>query len=156
MKYDIQEISIFSNGACSIDYRKLDDNGQLVSRVKNDSNLTAEMKGEIYRLVNNLQNLLLERDNGKNRYSDVILTDDNFDEEIEKLSEKIGIPFANYDGFVKKLDKGFVCQEHDLGFAEWIFVENKCTPGSESSYQKCQLAYEFGNGFIIMHNEEPV
>ena len=54
------------------------------------------------------------------RYSNEILSNDNFDYEVEKLAENIGIPHTNYDCFLEKLDDGFVVQNHDLGFEEWI------------------------------------
>jgi len=87
------------------------------------------------------------------KYSDVFLTDDNFDDELEKLSEVVGVHFHNCDGFVENLDAKFKCQTHPLGFEEWIIagsypcVECDC----QQAYQKGKLAYEFGNGFIVLN-----
>ena len=96
------------------------------------------------------------KETSKNRYSDVIITDDNMDEEFEKLAKKIGVPFSRYEGFVEKLDERFVCQESNLGFEEWILTESHFTPGNESSSLKYLLAYEFGNGFVVVRSEEPI
>lgn len=89
------------------------------------------------------------------QYSDTILTDDNFDEEIEKLSEIIGIHFNNYDSFVTKIDDSFSCQTHEKGFEEWIKCGVYPNKGSDytQAYQKGYLAYEFGNGFVIFKFE---
>ena len=87
------------------------------------------------------------------QYSDTILTDDNFDYEIEKLAETIGIPHTNYDCFVEKLDDDFQVQTHDLGFEEWLRCKTLPNPSSDcmQAFQCGQLAYEFGNGFVIMN-----
>lgn len=89
------------------------------------------------------------------KYSNTILTDDNFDEEIEKLSEIIGIHFNNCDGFTEKLTDSFSCQTHEKGFEEWIMSGVYPSAGSAcgDAYQKGYLAYEFGNGFAIFKLE---
>jgi hypothetical protein len=89
------------------------------------------------------------------KYSEVILTDDNFDTELEKLSEIVGIHFNNYDNFVEKLNNNFKRQTHPLGFEEWITYSIYPSIGSDCSqaYQKGKLAYQFGNGFIILDFE---
>jgi hypothetical protein len=90
------------------------------------------------------------------RYSDVILNDDNFDTELEKLSEIVGIHFNNYDNFVEKLDKKFKCQTHPLGFEEWI--DMRVLPNHSidcvSPIIESGMAYEFGNGFIIFRERD--
>lgn len=89
------------------------------------------------------------------QYSEVILTDENFDIELEKLSEIIGIHFNNYDNFIERLDDKFRCQKHPLGFEEWITSGTYPSIGSDCSqaYQKGKLAYQFGNGFIVLDFE---
>ena len=89
------------------------------------------------------------------RYSNVFLTDTNFDDELEKLSEIVGIHFNNYDSFVESLDNKFMCQTHTLGFEEWIISGVYPSVGSDykQAYQKGKLAYEFANGFIIFDFE---
>lgn len=89
------------------------------------------------------------------KYSDVVLTDDNFDDELEKLSEIVGIHFNNYDNFVESLDNKFMCQIHTLGFEEWIICGAYPSIGSDckQAYQREKLAYEFANGFIIFDFE---
>lgn len=86
------------------------------------------------------------------RYSDTVLTDDNFDEEIEKLAELIGIPHTNYEGFVEKLGDSFTLQTgENTNSEEWI--KSSTYPGNDgmTAYQKGYLAYEFGNGFVVFN-----
>lgn len=88
------------------------------------------------------------------KYSDTILTDDNFDEEIEKLASVIGIPFVNYEGFVDTLTPSvYTCQTHEKGFEEWIMCVTFPSASMGEAYQKGFLAYEFGNGFVIFNFE---
>jgi hypothetical protein len=89
------------------------------------------------------------------KYSDVTLTDENFDKELEQLSKVIGVHFNNYENFVNILPDGFIKQINSLGFEEWINC--KTVPNKRSdfrqAYQVGQLAYEFENGFIILNFE---
>lgn len=87
------------------------------------------------------------------KYSNTILTDDNFDEEIEKLASVIGIPFVNYEGFVDTLTPSYKCQIHEKGFEEWAMCVTCPSVGTAEAYQKGYLAYEFGNGFVIFNFE---
>ena len=90
------------------------------------------------------------------KYSNVPLTDDNFDTELDKLSEIAGIHLNSYDDFVDKLDDKFHCQTHPLGFEEWITCGIYPDVSSDCSQvcQKGKLAYQFGNGFIIFDFKE--
>jgi len=87
------------------------------------------------------------------KYSEEIVTDDNFDDIMEKLAETIGTPHTNYNEFLDSLPCGFVEQEHDLGFSE--FVNSKTVHSIASDCrQACQIgivAYEVGNGFITFN-----
>lgn len=89
------------------------------------------------------------------KYSNIILTDDNFDEELEKLCDFRKINTDYYNSFVKKLSDEFLVQYNNKK-EEWInnigIYPNK---GSDfkQAYQRGQLAYEFGNGFIILDYE---
>ena len=58
MKYNLQAINIYSDGAISIDYRKLDDNGKYLGSVSEDSNLSEEVKKEIYASIRRIHALL--------------------------------------------------------------------------------------------------
>lgn len=86
------------------------------------------------------------------KYSELIITDDNFDFELEKLSETVGIHFNNYDSFVKRLDDKFKCQVHPLGFDEWLIYEicPDIESGCRQAHKSGKLAYEFGNGFMVL------
>jgi hypothetical protein len=88
------------------------------------------------------------------RYSNVIITDDNFDEELEKLCDVIDMPYGRYETFTEKLDDGFTKQKNEHGFDEWIksSIVNRSAGISEAT-QTGQLAYEFGNGFVVLNFE---
>ena len=93
------------------------------------------------------------------KYSKAILTDDNFDYEREKLEDKVGFDsdefnkFA-YSNFVEKLDDKFTLQFND-DLEAWIACGSYPDKGSDftSVIQKGQLAYEFGNGFMVFDYE---
>ena len=95
------------------------------------------------------------------QYSSVIITDDNFDLEHEKLCEIIGIPHFNDFEVYDELPKGFIEQGstgrngEELGFSE--FVKGKTMPNKGSDFQQAfevgEAAYQFGNMFISKHYE---
>lgn len=87
-------------------------------------------------------------------YFQVVLTDDNFDEELEKLCKYVGLPYSSYNSFAEKLDDDFSLQVNN-GVEEWIKSEVYPNKGSDfrQAYQVGQLAYEFSNGFIILDYE---
>jgi len=62
MKYDLQAINIYSSGSISIDYRKLSDSGEYLGSVGNDSNLSTEVKNEIYESIRRIESLLNNAD----------------------------------------------------------------------------------------------
>jgi len=95
------------------------------------------------------------------KYSDAIITDDNFDLEHEKLCEIIGVPHFNDVEIYVKLPNGFREQEatgrdgKELGFKE--FVRSKIVSNKGSDFQQAfevgEVAYQFGNMFISKHYE---
>lgn len=91
------------------------------------------------------------------KYSDKILKDDNFDDELEKLIKITGECGIWYDTFVEKLDDSFELQTHDLGFEEWVVTYglrqdiSAMHAGISQACQNGKLAYEFGNGFIVLN-----
>ncbi len=88
------------------------------------------------------------------RYSNVILTDDNFDEEFEKLCELMGYTYESYENFVEELEEDFNMQ-YNNGIEEWLRYGVYPNKGSDfrQAYQIGQVAYEFGNGFIVLNYE---
>jgi len=95
------------------------------------------------------------------KYSNVIITDDNFDLEHEKLCEIIGIPHYNDFEVYDELPVGFSEQEavgrcgEELGFS--VFVMGKTIPNKGSDFQQAfevgEVACQFGNMFISKHYE---
>lgn len=84
------------------------------------------------------------------KYSDATISDDNFNEELEMLCEKLGINQTDVNArFETELPEGVTKQTNDTDdnwFEEWRIEAN----------QTCELAYEFANGFIVVRNIEPV
>ena len=87
-------------------------------------------------------------------YSEAIVTDDNFDKELEELCELMECDPNSYNSFIEKLDDNFSLQINN-GKEEWICSKNVSNKGSDfkQAYQKGQVAYEFGNGFIVIDYE---
>lgn len=85
------------------------------------------------------------------RYSDLVISDDNFDENMEKLADENGFRYINFLSFVDNLSDDFTKQISKNGYEEWVSVKMKpnfsidcVTPIIESIY-----AYEFANGFMM-------
>lgn len=89
------------------------------------------------------------------KYSNVSLNDDNFDKELECLCLIIGCSYNNYENFVTTLSNDYIKQTHVNGFEEWICSKTIPNKGSDfkQAFQVGTLAYEFGNGFIILNFE---
>lgn len=95
------------------------------------------------------------------QYSQVIITDDNFDDEHEKLCEIIGVPHTNSFDVYDELPEGFTKQaatgrdDEPLGFAE--HVKSKVVPNKGSDFSQAfqvgEVAYQFANLFISKHYE---
>lgn len=89
------------------------------------------------------------------KYSNKILNDDNFDEELEKLVIKLGFDSSYCNNFVKSLDDYWVKQEGVDGCDE--YVKAKLVPNPNANFKQGvevgQIAYEFGNGFIVFDYE---
>ena len=90
------------------------------------------------------------------KYSNIEITDDNFDEEYEKLAELFDIR-GTFNSFVSELPFSFVKQDNN-GVEEWLSSSNLKNNFSSSINQCihscCMLAYEFKNGFLIIDFEE--
>ena len=89
------------------------------------------------------------------RYSDKFLDDSNFDTELELLCEKIGRGIENYDTFTKDIDGSFEKQQHELGFEKYVkgITLPNISGDCRQAFHKGKLAYEFGNGFMIINFE---
>lgn len=90
------------------------------------------------------------------KYSEVILTDDNFDEEFEKLQEVHGSQLQPDDEWfwVEKQLEGFTPQENPKGFTEYVqsSVNASDSIGSDfkQAYMRGMVGYEFGNSFVYL------
>lgn len=81
------------------------------------------------------------------KYSENIITDENMDEEIEKLQDYKSNEYTmfGYSEFREDgLPAGFDMHVNDDGIEEW--TEQKIHEG----YTEGRLAFEFANGFLIM------
>lgn len=96
------------------------------------------------------------------KYSTVNLTDDNFDDEYEKLTDLIGnLNSDEYDVY-DVLPAGFIEQESEgdnrvnRGFSEWIKSGGIRPDHAHQNQVLCsgEIAFEFGNKFISLHFNE--
>lgn len=86
------------------------------------------------------------------KYSNTILTEDNFDDEYEKLVAIVEPPYNSYEGFVSALDGEFTVQEHEKGFNEYLIQKVSPNRNNMQFHQHTvTLAYEFGNGFMVFN-----
>ena len=85
------------------------------------------------------------------KYSEITITDDNSDAEMECLADQNGYRYNQYIGFVDKLDNGFTVQQNKNGYEEW--VTQKVSPNHSidciAPIIEAWLAYEFANGFML-------
>lgn len=85
------------------------------------------------------------------RYSDLVITDEIFDENMEKTAEENGFSHLQFLEFVEELPKGFTRQENENGYEEWVSVKiypNHCID-CVSPIVESVVAYEFANGFML-------
>lgn len=86
------------------------------------------------------------------KYSNQIITDDNYDIEMERLADENGFGYCQ-STFVKKLSGKFNKQVNEHGYEEWVcqtVKPNHCID-CLSPIIEADIAYEFGNGFIVFH-----
>lgn len=91
------------------------------------------------------------------KYSETIITDDNFDDEHERMCEIIGVNYANDVDVYAKLPDGFIKHEatdirgKKLGFD--MYIKGKILPDKGSDFRQVvetgEIAVEFGNLFIV-------
>lgn len=90
------------------------------------------------------------------KYSDVIITDDNMDEELEKLADQNGYSYNQCLGFFDNLGDKFKMQQNSNGYEEWI--DMKVLPNHSidciAPIIESIIAYEFGNGFILFGDRD--
>jgi hypothetical protein len=108
---------------------------------------------------------MLRSDRGdKMKYSELELTDENFDEEYEKLTDLIGnLNSDEYDVY-DALPEGFCKQESEFenrkkrGFDEWV-RQGGTMPDTKGNIQgnvpqvfvSGEIAFEFKNKFLSLH-----
>jgi len=96
------------------------------------------------------------------KYSNVNITDDNFDEEYEKLTGLIGNLNSDEWEIYETLPKGFKEQESECekrisrGFSEWVKSGGLGFDHTHQNQALCsgEVAFEFGNKFISLHFNE--
>ena len=89
------------------------------------------------------------------RYSQTVITDDNSDDELEKLCGIIGMHWNSYEGFCKELPSGFTHQMNESGFSEYVNSKTLPNKGSDfkQAFEKGVIAYQFDNGFMLLNFE---
>lgn len=92
------------------------------------------------------------------KYSNVIITDDNSDEELEKLADQNGYDYDQYIGFYNTLNDKFKVQQNIYGYEEWVHV--KVLPNHSidcvAPIIESIIAYEFGNGFMLFGERDSI
>ena len=85
------------------------------------------------------------------RYSDLIITDDIFDENMERTAEENGFSHLQFLKFVEKLPEGFSKQDNKNGYEEWVSVRTSPNHAIDciAPIVESVVAYEFGNGFML-------
>lgn len=84
---------------------------------------------------------------------DIVITDENFDLELEKICEAIGCPYSSYYEFVGMLPDGYYKQRKDTEY-DCDYIKGKILPDFSSdctqAIEEGYMAYEFKNGFMIL------
>ena len=96
------------------------------------------------------------------KYSNKNLTDDNFDEEYEKLTDLIGNLNSDEWDTYTTLPKGFTEQESECdgrikrGFNEWVKSGGIGFDHTHQNQVLCsgEIAFEFNNKFLSLHFNE--
>lgn len=81
----------------------------------------------------------------------IIITDDNFDEEFEKICEEKGYPYGCGVEFVSALPEGFT--KSDDVWTKSI-IEPNIAIDCSSAIENYQIAFQFANGFMIFAERE--
>ena len=94
------------------------------------------------------------------KYSNNEITDNNFDDELEKLFELTGLQFATHRDdppqkidFVKELAIGFDFQMDENNLPCYVCTNFCPTPsygGNGAVTERGYVAYEFSNGFMLI------
>jgi hypothetical protein len=89
------------------------------------------------------------------QYSDKKITEDNLKEEVELLCERMGLHPNSFNRFVDKLDGNFK-KRVSCSLDEWLKEETKKGDGFafDKPYKRNEMAFEFGNGFVVLRFEE--
>lgn len=93
-----------------------------------------------------------------NRYSNLFITDDNFDENMEKLADENDFSYTQFITFLEKLPDGFTRQDNKNGYEEWVSVKTypnhviDCVAPIIESV----VAYEFANGFMLFGDRDSI
>lgn len=85
------------------------------------------------------------------RYSDLVIIDSNFDENMEKLADENDFRYNQFINFLKELPKDFKKQNGKNGYEEWVSAKTYPNYSIDcvSPIIISTVAYEFANGFMI-------
>jgi len=92
------------------------------------------------------------------RYSNVVITDDNSDEEMEKLADQNGYKYNQFLGLYDTLSSNFTIQDNIHGYEEWI--STRVLPNHSidcvAPIIESIIAYEFRNGFMLFGDRDSI
>lgn len=88
---------------------------------------------------------------------DITITDENYDEQFEKICEEQGFPYGSENNFVEKLPDDFTKIDKKDDPDDCDYQCTKLNPDHSSdcanALQDIITAWEFANGFITIHRE---
>lgn len=87
------------------------------------------------------------------KYSDLVITDEIFDENMEKLADENDFSYGQFLEFVAELPKelNFSKQDNKNGYEEWICVRTYPNHAIDCVVPIVEsiVGYEFANGFML-------
>lgn len=92
------------------------------------------------------------------RYSDLFITDDNFDENMEKLADENNFSYGQFVAFLEKLPNGFTKQDNKNDYEEWVSVKTYPNHAIDcvAPIVESIVAYEFANGFMLFGEHDSI
>jgi hypothetical protein len=93
------------------------------------------------------------------RFSDTIITSENIEKEVSGICNLLGMSTLDFDSVSSILEDTYISikpnktnSDHAFDFSEHV-LSHGVHKVSSGFVQRCKVAYEFGNGFMIFNLE---